>query len=794
MDRKYKLYISIIVIILISMLAVLITHNNIVEKDNYINIRENYVEGRPTLVVGDDINYPPYSFLDEDGNPAGFNIDLIRALGNILGYNIEIKLDTWSNTMKDLEAGEIDLVTGMFKSDKRSKTFSFSIRTAVTSGEIFSTKRNSVDSIEDLKNQQVVVLKDDIIHEFLEKENNDKNLNIEIIEVDTIKEGLELLEDGQYQYAALLEIPGSYVKNDIDMSKIHPQNIEFSFNDYSIAALKGREELINMINGGLSLMKTSGNYDEIYDKWLGVYEKYSYREFIRDNFLIIIGFLSIILLLFIIIIIMRFIIKSKTKKLDQSNIELKISEEKNRAIIKAIPDLIFIINKDGIIEDALEEDDNLLISKNSFKGLNIKDILSEDLHEKVKDIINKAVEDGGVKILKYKTILEDKKIHTYHEIEGFRKGKEEVFEMRVVKLREDQILAISRDITTDELNQNKIQYLSFHDQLTGLYNRRFFEEELKRLDTERMLPLSVVMTDVNGLKLINDSFGHDSGDQLLIEFSKILKNSSREEDIICRIGGDEFVILLPNMNHYYLPELVNRIKDKLENKDFKKYGISAAFGFGTKDEKGKDVNDIIKEAEDMMYRNKFIESPHMKNKTIDTILNILHESDEWEKNHSQRVSEYCEMMGQELNFSEKDIKEVKMSGLLHDIGKITLKDTFIDKKGSLNKKGKSELRRHSEVGYRILSTYKNLYNIADYILYHHENWDGTGYPKGLKGEDIPLKSRIIAIANHYDTATRNRPNKNNLTKEEACRDLLERAATCFDPKLVEIFTNKILNR
>jgi putative nucleotidyltransferase with HDIG domain len=196
----------------------------------------------------------------------------------------------------------------------------------------------------------------------------------------------------------------------------------------------------------------------------------------------------------------------------------------------------------------------------------------------------------------------------------------------------------------------------------------------------------------------------------------------------------------------------------------------------------------------MMYRNKFIESPHMKNKTIDTILNILHESDEWEKNHSQRVSEYCEMMGQELNFSEKDIKEVKMSGLLHDIGKITLKDTFIDKKGSLNKKGKSELRRHSEVGYRILSTYKNLYNIADYILYHHENWDGTGYPKGLKGEDIPLKSRIIAIANHYDTATRNRPNKNNLTKEEACRDLLERAGTCFDPKLVEIFTNKILNR
>jgi putative nucleotidyltransferase with HDIG domain len=192
-----------------------------------------------------------------------------------------------------------------------------------------------------------------------------------------------------------------------------------------------------------------------------------------------------------------------------------------------------------------------------------------------------------------------------------------------------------------------------------------------------------------------------------------------------------------------------------------------------------------------MYRNKFIESPYMKNKTIDRILTILHESDEWERTHSDNVSNYCLAIGKELNLSKEDLEELRLTGLLHDIGKITLKDTFIEKEG-ISLKGKKELKRHSEIGYRILNTYKNLYNIAEYVLHHHENWDGSGYPKGLRGEEIPLKSRIVAIANYYDTATRNRPNSKNLTKEEAAEELQKKAGNCFDPDLVKVFIEDVL--
>jgi len=797
MDKKYLIYISIIIIVVILIVGIFALYNNILKDEetgiNTLIEKESYIEGRPTIVVGDDIAYPPYSFIDENGNPSGFNLELITAVANAMGYNVEIKLDTWTNTLKALENGEIDLISGMFKSEERSETFTFSIRTAITGGEIFSTEKNSIKKIEDLKNKQVVVQKDDIIHEYLKKENKEKNLNIEFVPVDTIYKAFELLEKGEYQYAGLVKIPGSYIKNYVNIDEVYPQNIQFSFKDYSFATVKDNENLIYIVNGGLSIIKSSGKYDEIYDKWLGVYEENSYRGFIRENFWIIISILFITLFLLVTIIVLRVIIKKRTEELSKSNKELLNSEEKNKAIINAIPDLIFVFTKDGIIKDTLEDEENLLIEKNTFKGLRIESILSENLSKIVYDKIEETINKDIIEIFKYKTSIEEKMFKPYNDLEGFSKGNEEVFEMRMVKLRDNEVLAISRDITKEEINKKQIQYLSFHDQLTGLYNRRFFEEEVKRLDTKRMLPLSIVMTDVNGLKLINDSFGHDAGDRLLREFSSILKEVSRKEDIVSRVGGDEFIILIPQMKKEYLQGIIDRIKESLENKTINKIGISASFGYSTKEKEKEDVREKLREAEDVMYRNKFVESPHMKNKTIDKILNMLYDSNEWERKHSEKVSQYCKIIGRELNFSEKDLEEVRLSGLLHDIGKISLKNIFVEKNQYLEKEDENKIKKHPEIGYRILNSYKNLYNVSEYVLFHHENWDGTGYPKGLKGEDIPIKSRIIGIANYYDNLIRSKTGKKSPTDKEACRDLREKAGTWFDPKLVEIFVNKILH-
>lgn len=341
-------------------------------------------------------------------------------------------------------------------------------------------------------------------------------------------------------------------------------------------------------------------------------------------------------------------------------------------------------------------------------------------------------------------------------------------------------------------NEEKLNYLSYYDQLTGLYNRRFFEEELKRLDIEKNLPLTMVMSDVNGLKLINDSFGHQSGDQLLKDVGEILKKGCRFDDIVARIGGDEFVIILPKTNPKEAEKVIKRIKTLLKEKRNENIELSVSFGFGTKYNKTENIEHILENAEDDMYSNKLVEGPSMRSKTIDTIIKTLYEKNPREKEHSTRVALLCQQMGIELDMTEEKIKELEMIGLLHDIGKVAIPDNILEKDGSLNSSEWKEMKKHPDIGYRILSTINEKSKIAEYVLYHHERYDGKGYPKGIQGEEIPLISRIICIVDAYDAMISDRPYRKALSKETAVGEIIKNAGTQFDPKLSKLFVEKIL--
>lgn len=353
---------------------------------------------------------------------------------------------------------------------------------------------------------------------------------------------------------------------------------------------------------------------------------------------------------------------------------------------------------------------------------------------------------------------------------------------------------IYADISERKKAEKEILYMNYHDQLTGVYNRRFFEEELKRLDTERNLPISVIMADVNGLKLINDAFGHAAGDKLLIKTAEFIKKECREDEIIARLGGDEFVILLPKTSAEEAEKIIRRIKVHSSSIQVQSMELSISFGCETKNTAAQDMNEILKNAEDSMYRDKLFESPSIRGKTIQAIIKSLHEKNKREEQHSQRVSYLCEAIGIAMGQSESEVNELKTVGLLHDIGKIAIDEKILNKPGRLTMEEWNEIKRHPEIGYRILSSVNDMAELAELVLAHHERWDGNGYPKGLKGEDIPLQSRIIMVADSYDAMTSERAYRMPLSEETVVNELRENAGKQFDPEIVRIFIEKVMQK
>ncbi|MFA9379270.1 MAG: HD domain-containing phosphohydrolase [Lachnotalea sp.] len=353
--------------------------------------------------------------------------------------------------------------------------------------------------------------------------------------------------------------------------------------------------------------------------------------------------------------------------------------------------------------------------------------------------------------------------------------------------------AACRDISDRKKMEEDLQYLSYHDQLTGLYNRRFFEQELIRLDREENYPLTITMADINGLKLINDSFGHAIGDEYIKKVAMVLTKGIRKIDTVCRLSGDEFIILSPNTEISEVNILINEINQLAKNESVKLVNISVSFGYCSKNSKEDSMIVVLKKAEDYMYKKKLFESPSMRGKTIYTVIATLHEKNPREEQHSLRVSELCEQMGIELGMQEGDIKELKTVGLLHDIGKIAIDESVLNKNGKLNEEEWEEVKKHPEIGYRILSTANELSEMANYVLAHHERWDGNGYPKGLKGEEIPIQAAIISIVDSYDAMVSERSYREALPKEYAVSELIKGAGTQFSPACVKVFVEKILH-
>ncbi len=584
----------------------------------------------------------------------------------------------------------------------------------------------------------------------------------------------------------------------------------------------------------------------------------------------------------------------------ESREKLRESEEKNRAILSAFPDLMFVFNREGVYLDYHVSDESLLVAEPEyFRNKSVYEVLPKEVADKFVHGFIEVNQSGKTQNIEYSLgtpaghkhfearinpLGQDKYISIVRDITGrkqaeadqaaslsileatleatadgllvtSRSGKvtkwnnnflelwnipkdlaEEGEDKKllghvtdkvaypeefIAKVRalynspEDKSLDIIeladgrllerysqpqwlseeiigrvwsfRDITERKKYEAELKYMSFHDQLTGLYNRHYLEEEMKRLNTERQQPISIIMADLNGLKLINDTYGHHIGDEMLKRSAEILKSVCRDEDILARFGGDEFVLYLPKTPYDEAMKISSRIIEACRKVMVNNVPLSLSTGAAIKVSAEQKLLDVLGEAEDSMYRDKLTESRSSKSAIVNSLLQTLTEKSYETEAHTRNMQEAAKRIGENLGLPTSELHRLSLLITLHDIGKINIPEEMLTRKGSLSSAEWKAMKKHSETGYRIAKATDEFAHVAEDILAHHEHWDGSGYPQGLKGEAIPILARITAIADAYEVMINGRPYKKALSKNEIVTKLKNCSGTQFDPELVEIF-------
>lgn len=350
------------------------------------------------------------------------------------------------------------------------------------------------------------------------------------------------------------------------------------------------------------------------------------------------------------------------------------------------------------------------------------------------------------------------------------------------------------EITERRRYEERLRYLSLHDSLTGLYNRAFFQEELHRLGSGRDYPITVLVADLDGLKLVNDVLGHAKGDEMLIACARVLKGALHRSDILARIGGDEFAALLPRTDQKTGESIAQRIRtaaDKYNRRENPELPLHVSVGWATCRDGEEPLEETLRHADEAMYQQKLLNRTTARNAIIGTLVDSLKRKEPWAETSLEELKKMAREMGKTLGLSEQQMADLVLLAQIHDLGLVSVADEILVKPQRLQKEEWEIIRRHPEKGYRIALSSPDLARVADLILRHHERWDGRGYPLGLRQEEIPIECRVWAILDAFDAMTSGRPYRQPKSEEDALAELERHAGSQFDPHLVTIFTSLV---
>lgn len=362
--------------------------------------------------------------------------------------------------------------------------------------------------------------------------------------------------------------------------------------------------------------------------------------------------------------------------------------------------------------------------------------------------------------------------------------------MTLIQLKKKQVFfIIAHDISERKKAEEQLRYVTFHDSLTGLYARSYFEEEMRRLDMRHSGTAGLMVCDLDGLKLVNDTLGHESGDQMLINAANILRNCFCDNGVIARVGGDEFVVIMENTAQEDMEEACESLKNgiRLHNEGNQNVPVSLSIGFAISSGPDMTMRELFKEADNNMYREKLHRGQKARSAIVQTVVNLLAERDFIIDGHGDRLQDMVSNLAKAIGLPARKINDMRLLAQFHDIGKVGIPERILMKEEPLTPEEAMEMRRHCEIGQRIALSAPDLTPIADWILKHQEWWDGTGYPLGIAGDDIPLECRILAIADAYDAMTNDRPYRKAMAPQMAIAELKRCAGTQFDPGLVKKF-------
>ncbi|MCH4887622.1 diguanylate cyclase [Acidaminobacter sp. JC074] len=457
---------------------------------------------------------------------------------------------------------------------------------------------------------------------------------------------------------------------------------------------------------------------------------------------------------------------------DRKNLQIALqrSKDKYERIFENSSVIIFTMTLDGKVHTINKMFEKTLGYDKSFQGHNISEILINDhAFDLLTDLSGNSSFDIEVR-------CKSKQIKTLN------------ISTNMIDTIGEEIEIVAVDVSEKKKDEQKIRYLSYHDKLTNVYNRAYFDDLIDKYDRNKRYPFSIVIGDINGLKDLNDHYGHKKGDMLIRHMADICVKSCRDGDYVCRIGGDEFAIVCPDTDEQAASSICERIRHLCSNTYVDYVGYpSIALGHATKSSDENSVDEIFKHADNNMYRNKMTYSESSSGMFLKALQLTLEKSGHEEKEHLDRVKHFALMLGKAIDLNQSDIDDLSVVAKLHDIGKIGVPDEILNKKGPLTEEEYEVIKGHAYFGYSMLKATPSTIRIAEYILYHHEWYNGTGYPDGLSGENIPLISRIIQIADAFAVMIDGAVYKAPLTREQAIKALKDNSGSQFDPNLVKTF-------